>query len=451
MNEPRRFLPLLSFCLARGPALGVALLALAAALPSVQAQSRDGTLRPGDYIVAVVNSELVTAGEVQQRVARAQQESARSGARLPPVETMRKQIVDALIDDRVQITYTRDIGVKVDESEVDRAIANIAVQNQVSLQQLKDRLRGEGIDYGRFRDNLRDQIAVERTREREVVARIQIPDREVDALVDQQRAAAGVATQYNIAQILVTVPEGATDATVAERRARAEAALARVRGGEAFADVARQMSEDGNRAAGGEIGMRPADRLPDLFVEAVRPLEPGAVSPTVLRSGAGFHVLKLVERRDAGGLSIVQTRARHVLLRASPQVSQEAALNRLGVLKRQIDAGTLTFEQAARDNSEDSSAAQGGDLGWASPGMFVPEFEQAMNPLPIGGIAEPFVSRFGVHLLQVMDRRNATIELKQQREQARNVLREQRFEAAYAEWARDLRARAYIEMREPPY
>ena len=451
MNEPRRFLPLLSFCLARGPALGVALLALAAALPSVQAQSRDGTLRPGDYIVAVVNSELVTAGEVQQRVARAQQESARSGARLPPVETMRKQIVDALIDDRVQITYTRDIGVKVDESEVDRAIANIAVQNQVSLQQLKDRLRGEGIDYGRFRDNLRDQIAVERTREREVVARIQIPDREVDALVDQQRAAAGVATQYNIAQILVTVPEGATDATVAERRARAEAALARVRGGEAFADVARQVSEDGNRAAGGEIGMRPADRLPDLFVEAVRPLEPGAVSPTVLRSGAGFHVLKLVERRDAGGLSIVQTRARHVLLRASPQVSQEAALNRLGVLKRQIDAGTLTFEQAARDNSEDSSAAQGGDLGWASPGMFVPEFEQAMNPLPIGGIAEPFVSRFGVHLLQVMDRRNATIELKQQREQARNVLREQRFEAAYAEWARDLRARAYIEMREPPY
>ena len=364
---------------------------------------------------------------------------------------MRKQIVDALIDDRVQITYTRDIGVKVDESEVDRAIANIAVQNQVSLQQLKDRLRGEGIDYGRFRDNLRDQIAVERTREREVVARIQIPDREVDALVDQQRAAAGVATQYNIAQILVTVPEGATDATVAERRARAEAALARVRGGEAFADVARQVSEDGNRAAGGEIGMRPADRLPDLFVEAVRPLEPGAVSPTVLRSGAGFHVLKLVERRDAGGLSIVQTRARHVLLRASPQVSQEAALNRLGVLKRQIDAGTLTFEQAARDNSEDSSAAQGGDLGWASPGMFVPEFEQAMNPLPIGGIAEPFVSRFGVHLLQVMDRRNATIELKQQREQARNVLREQRFEAAYAEWARDLRARAYIEMREPPY
>ncbi len=442
MNEPRRFPPLIA---------GLAILALALAMPGVQAQSRDGSLRPGDYIVAVVNSELVTAGEVQQRVLRAQQESARSGARLPPNESLRQQIVDALIDDRVQVTYARDSGVRVDEGEVDRAIANVAVQNQVSLQQLKDRLRAEGIDYGRFRDNLRDQIAVERIREREVVARIQIPDRDVDALVDQQRAAAGLSTQYNIAQILVTVPEGASEATLAERRGRAEAALARVQGGEPFAQVARQVSEDSNRAAGGEIGMRPADRLPDPFVEAVRQLEPGAVSPTVLRSGAGFHVLKLVDRRDAGGLTIVQTRARHVLLRASPQVSQEAALKRLADMKRQIEAGTLTFEQAARDNSDDSSAAQGGDLGWASPGMFVPEFEQAMNPLPIGGMATPFVSRFGAHLLQVVDRRNATIELKQQREQARNVLREQRFEPAYAEWARDLRARAYIEMREPPY
>jgi len=427
------------------------MLALAAVQPAVQAQTRDGTLRPGDYIVAVVNSELVTAGEVQQRVSRAQQESARSGARLPPGDSLRKQIVDGLIDERVQITYARENGVKVDDAEVDRAVANVAAQNQITLPQLRDRLRAEGIDFGRFRDTLRDQIAVERMREREVLARIQITDLEIDALLDKQRAAAGASTQYNIAQILVTVPEGASEATVAERRTRAEAALARVQAGEAFTQVAREVSEDGNRANGGEIGMRPAERLPDVFVEVVRPLAPGAVSPTVLRSGAGYHVIKLIDRRDAGGFTVGQTRARHVLLRASPQVSQEASLRRLAALKRQIDAGTLTFEQAARDNSEDSSAAQGGDLGWASPGMFVPEFEQAMNPLPIGGMAEPFVSRFGAHLLQVTDRRKVTLEPKQQREQARNVLREQRFEEAYAEWARDLRARAYIEMRDPPY
>jgi peptidyl-prolyl cis-trans isomerase SurA len=442
MTEPRRLLDLV---------VALAMVALAASAPATWAQTRGNELRPGDYIVAIVNSELVTAGEVQLRLARAQQEAARRGARLPPDDLLRKQIVEALIDERVQVTNARDIGVKVDDAEVDRAIANVAVQNQLTLAQLKDRLRVEGIDYGRFRDNMRDQIAVEKIREREVLGRIQVSDRDIDALVDQQRAKAGVSSQYDIAQILVTVPDGASEATVAERQARAEKALARVQAGEPFAQVAREISEDGNRANGGEIGMRPVERLPDLFVEAVRPLPVGAVSPTLLRSGAGFHVLKLVDRRDAGGFTVVQTRARHVLLRSSPQVSSEAALRRLAALKSQIQAGTLTFERAARDNSEDASAAQGGDLGWASPGMFVPEFEQAMNPLPIGGLSDPFMSRFGAHLVQVTDRRTATLEPKQQREQARNVLREQRFEEAYAEWTRDLRARAYIEMREPPY
>jgi peptidyl-prolyl cis-trans isomerase SurA len=442
MNEPRRLLQLIGRWL---------ILALVVVAPVVPAQTRDVVLRPGDYIVAVVNSELVTAGEVQQRLSRAQQAAARSGTSLPPADVLRKQIVDALIDERVQITNARDNGVKVEDAEVDRAIASIAVQNQVTVAQLRDRLRSDGIEYSRFRDTIRDQIAVEKMREHEVVARIQVSDRDIDAMVDQQRAAAGASTQYNIAQVLVTVPDGASDALVAERRARAEAALKRIQAGEPFAEVAREVSEDGNRANGGEIGMRPAEKLPDVFVEVVRPLAVGAVAPELLRSGAGFHVIKLIDRRDAGGISIVQTHARHILLRESPQVEQAAALRRLADLKRQIVAGNLTFEQAARDNSEDSSAAQGGDLGWASPGTFVPEFEQAMNPLPIGGMSDPFLSRFGAHLLQVTDRRNLTLEAKQQREQARNVLREQKFEEAYAEWTRDLRARAYIEMRDPPY
>lgn len=442
MNESRRLLPLI---------LGLALFALVAAPTTLQAQVRETTLRPGDYIVAVINSELVTANEVQQRVARAQQEAARSGARLPPPDQLKRQIVDALIDEKVQVTNARENGVKVEDAEVNRAIANIAAQNQITMAQLRERLNADGIDFGRFRETIRDQIAVEKMREREVLGRIVVTDRDIDDLLDQQRRAAGISTQYDIAQVLVTVPEGASEATVAERRARAETALARVRAGEPFAQVAREMSEDGNRANGGEIGMRPAERLPDVFVEVVRPLAPGEVAPAVLRSGAGFHVLKLIDRKDAGAVTIVQTRARHILLRASPQVSQAAALNRLAALRQQIESGSISFEQAARDNSEDSSAAQGGDLGWTSPGAFVPEFEQAMNPLPIGGMSAPFVSRFGAHLLQVTDRRNVTLELKQQREQARNVLREQRFEEAYAEWSRDLRARAYIEMREPPY
>jgi peptidyl-prolyl cis-trans isomerase SurA len=182
----------------------------------------------------------------------------------------------------------------------------------------------------------------------------------------------------------------------------------------------------------------------------VRPLKAGEVSPALLRTGAGFHVLKLLERNEASALSVAQTRARHILLRVSPQLSQEAAIRRLLEFKRQIAAGTRGFDQIARDNSEDGSAAQGGDLGWVSSGTFVPEFETAMNALPINGVSDPVVSRFGVHLIQVIERRKVALDAKQQREQARNALREQKFDEAYAEWVRDLRARAYVEMREPP-
>jgi peptidyl-prolyl cis-trans isomerase SurA len=235
-----------------------------------------------------------------------------------------------------------------------------------------------------------------------------------------------------------------------ERRARIDAALARVKAGEAFEAVAKEVSEDANKAQGGVIGMRPADRLPDVFVEKVRSLKPGEVAPSVLRTGAGFHALKLIDRREASAFSITQTHARHILLRPSPQLSQDAAMKRLADFKRQITSRSKTFEQLARENSEDGSAPSGGDLGWAAPGQFVPEFEEAMNALPDGGISEPLVSRFGVHLIQVIERRKVNLEPKQQREQARNVLREQKFDQAYLEWLRDLRARAYIELREPP-
>ena len=291
---------------------------------------------------------------------------------------------------------------------------------------------------------------MERVREREVNGRITVSDAEIDALLDRRRAAAGASAEYNVAQILVGVPDGASIAAVAERQARAEAARARVAAGEAFEQVARELSEDANKAQGGVIGMRPADRLPDVFVEVVRSMKAGEVAPALLRTGAGFHVIKLVERRDAGAFGVQQTHARHVLLRPSAQLPQEAAAQRLQDFKRQILSGAKTFEQVARENSEDASAAAGGDLGWTSPGNFVPEFEEAMNALPLGGISDPVVSRFGLHLIQVLERRQTTLDVKQQREQARNILREQKFDAAFNEWIRDLRARAYVELRDAP-
>jgi peptidyl-prolyl cis-trans isomerase SurA len=423
--------------------LALLALVLAIAAPALLAQNRAAPVRTGDYIVAVVNQELVTASEVQARISRAQEDAGRGRATLPPADELRRQIVDALIDERVQLTYARENGQRVDEAELDRAVTNVAVQNQLTLPELRERLRKEGIDYTRFRNNVRDQMMTERVREREVQARIRVSDAEIDAYLDKRRAAAGASAEYDVAQILVSVRDGASVAETAERRERAESARLRVKAGEAFESVARELSEDPNRAKGGEIGMRSADRLPDVFVEAVRDLKPGEVAPALLRTGAGFHLLKLIDRREADAFRVQQTRARHILLRVSP-------IRRVAGFKDQIERGSASFEQLARANSEDGSAAQGGDLGWSGPGTFVPEFEEAMNALEINGVSSPVVSRFGVHLIQVTERRDVTLDAKQQREQARNVLREQKFEEAFAEWLRELRARAYVEMREAP-
>ncbi len=430
--------------------LGVTLAASGSLHNSAVAQPRGDTL-VGDYIVAVVNQELVTAGELQLRLVRLRDSASRSGSALPAAEQLRRQVLDALIDERVQVTYARESGQRLDDAELDRAVANVALQNQITMAELRERLRAEGIDFARFRNNVRDQMLSERVREREVLGRIRISDAEIDAFLEKRREESRGADQFNLAQILIKVPEDADATTIAQRRGVAEAALRRVRGGEGFDAVAREVSEDGNRAQGGVIGMRPADRLPDLFVDAARKFQPGEVSSALLRSGAGFHILKLLEKRDGSGATVQQTRARHILLRPSPQLPQDAALRRIAGFKREIASGAKTFEQLARDNSEDGSAAAGGDLGWSSPGALVPEFEEAMNALALGGVSEPVVSRFGVHLIQVIDRRDVNLEPKQIREQARNILREQKFENAYLEWMRELRARAYVEFREPPF
>jgi peptidyl-prolyl cis-trans isomerase SurA len=421
------------------------LMAAATLLPAAARAARSG-----DFIVAVVNQELVTNGEVEQRLGRVQAEAQRSNQQLPPPSVLRQQIVDALIDERVIVTHARDAGIRVEEPDVDRAVASVATQNQISVPQLRERLRASGIEFGRFRSNVRDQLLIERVREREVNSRIRIADADVDAYIAKQRAQAASLLELNLAQILVPVAEGASVTEAAARRARIDAALARVKDGEPFDKVAREVSEDANKDRGGEIGLKPADRLPDVFVEAVRNLKPGQVGAEPIRTGAGFHVLKLLERKEGSGFATTQTHARHILLRTSDQVQPAAAAARLQEFKRQVESGARSFEALAKEFSEDGSAAAGGDLGWTSPGTFVPEFEETLNGLPIGGISAPVPSRFGVHLIQVVERRQVALDVRQVREQARNALREEKFDGAYQEWARELRDRAYVEMREPP-
>ena len=423
----------------------------AAPAPQPQPQPRAGTDFNGDYIIAVVNSDLVTAGELQQRIDRMRAAVAGRSGTPPPVTTaMREQALESLIEERVLITYARDSGMRIDDVEVDRAVQSVATQNKLTLDQLREQLRVEGIDFARFRSSLRDQILLERVREREVIQRTRVLDADIDKYLAERNAVSERDSELNIAQILIPVPESASADLQAERKARADAALARVRGGEDFATVAREVSEDSNRASGGEIGMRSASRLPDAFVAQVGALKPGEVSPTLLRSGAGWHVLKLIDRRDTTGIRITQTRPRHILLRLSPQLSVDVAKQRLADMRTQIERGSATFENLARQFSEDGSAAQGGDLGWVNPGAFVPEFEEAMNRLPVGGMSMPVETRFGVHLIEVVERRETTLDTKQVREQARNALRAQKYEEAYREWVKDLRSRAYVEMRDPP-
>jgi peptidyl-prolyl cis-trans isomerase SurA len=448
MTAPQRFRRLATATACLG-----ALAAAPGVMPLASAQGREAAPRtlatPGDYIIAVVNQELVTAVELDRRQAALRQAAQRAGQQVPRADELRKQALDSLVEERVIITHARDQGWRIDEAEIDRAVQSVAAQNQLTQAQLRQRLAADGMDLGRFRASLKDQIAVERTREREVIARIVVSDEDIDRALEAEVAQARASADLNVAQILIRVPDEAPEAVVAERRARAEQALARVKGGEAFDVVAREISEDASRERGGELGLRPADRLPDLFVDSVRNLDAGQVAPALARSGAGFHVLKLVARSGAADVgAVTETRARHILLRTSEQATPEQAARRLQQVKRAIETGERRFEDLAREVSEDGSAAAGGGLGWFGPGVMVPEFEEPASRLAPGQISEPVASRFGVHLIQVLERRRTTIEPAQRREQARNILRERKFQQSYEEWVEELRARAYIEIRE---
>ena len=326
----------------RALALAAALALAGAAAAQAQTSAARAPSRSADYIVAVVNTELVTAVELAQRIERITADARRDNARLPDADSLRQQVLDALIDERVQITHARESGLKVDDGDIDRAIANIAAQNQLTVAQLRERLRTEGLDVPRFRANLRDQILAERVREREVNQRIRITDADIDRALAERMAQAATGAQLNLAQILVTLPENPSAEVLAQRQARAAQALARLRAGEDFSKVARELSEDANREAGGELGLRPTDRLPDLFVSAVKGLAVGQVTPELVRSGAGFHILKVLDRQADDPFKITQTRARHILLRVGDPAQGPQVQRRLEALRTRSSAASAS-------------------------------------------------------------------------------------------------------------
>ncbi|MBK7052819.1 MAG: peptidylprolyl isomerase [Rhodoferax sp.] len=409
-------------------------------------------LRQADFIVAVVNSEPITNNEVRFELRRVVQQLAQQQRPQPEINLLARQVLERLINDRAQLQFARETGIRIDDTAVDQAEENIARQNQINVTELRKRLSDEGGDLTLFRNQLRDQLTLNRLREREVEARARVTELDIDRyLLEQQQNTNPESHEINLSQILLALPDAATPEQISEVQAKAQRALERARAGEDFAALVRELSQATGTSVDGHIGLRPADRYPPLFFEATQNLNVGDVSALV-RSGAGFHILKVIEKKKTGlpATTMQQSKARHILLRVNEQLSESQALAKLGEFKKRLDAGQADFAQLARDNSQDGSAANGGDLGWANQGMYVPEFEEVMNQLKPGQLSEPFVSRFGVHLVQLTERRTAQLTLREQRDAVRAMLRDKKLDEVYLNWTQEVRGRAYVELRDAP-
>lgn len=418
-----------------------------------RAPAQGGGQRQADFIVAVVNSEPITNSEVRLKLIRTEQQILQQGTALPPRSELVPQLLERMISDKAQLQMARASGIRIDENTIQSAIQTVATQNQITVDELRSRLKSDGIDFAQFRSEVRDELLVGRLRQRELESRVSVTEQDIDQFLRDQDGggAEPSSVTLNLGEILVAVPENATPDQVAALQARAQQVLDRARAGGDFTALAAEFSSSATRATGGQMGLRTADRYPPLFVEATKNLQTGGLAGPV-RSGAGFHILKVIEKRQGGmpGATVTQTHARHILLRLNPKVTEAAAIEKLTEFKKRIQAGQADFAALARENSDDGSAKEGGDLGWTSPGLFVPEFEKVMNSLSPNQISDPLVSRFGVHIIQVLERRDTQLSQRDQREIARNVLREKKQNEAYALWAQDVRGRAYVEYRDPP-
>ena len=418
-------------------------------LPSARADMQQ---QAADYIVAVVNSEPITNNEVRQRAARLLPQYASQNQTPPPPDALAREALERLILERVQVQMAREGGIKVDDFAVAQAEESVARQNEVSTQEMYRRLQADGISRERFRDELRTQLLALRVRERDVEARVRVTDLDIDQYLREQQQAAGAGQlELNLGHIFIRVAEDATPLQAAEREKRAQQALAQLKAGGDFAALAREYSDAPEAARGGELGLRPADRYPDLFVSSTQGAALGGLVGPV-RSPAGYHILKVIERHRAGMLAAtaIENHARHILLRAQAGTSERQAAERLAELRARLTQGNADFAQLAREYSQDGSSKDGGDLGWALPGRYVPEFEQVLGSLAPGEISQPVATRFGVHLIQLLERREVKLTQRQQRDMVRDAVREKKLDEAYADWMREARARAYVELREPP-
>ncbi|MSQ64134.1 MAG: molecular chaperone SurA [Betaproteobacteria bacterium] len=400
-----------------------------------------------DRIVAVVGQEVVTASELTERREFAERQLRQQGTPLPERGILERQILDRLILDKAQLQLARDNGIRVEDIQLDRAMERIADSNKMTLSAFRQALEKDGVPFGKFRDEVHQQIQMQRLREREVDDRIEVSDSEIDQFLESARESSGARSEFNLSHVLVRIPDQSSPEQIDQARKKAEKARADSVSGADFATIVASYSDAPDALQGGNMGWRGEDRLPEIFAGALKNLQPGETSP-VLRSPGGFHVVKLMQRRSANDAApVVQTHARHILVRTSEIASEADARRRLADLRERIVTGGADFAELARLNSADGSASRGGDLDWLLPGDTVPEFERAMNALKPGDISQAFNTSFGWHLVQVLARREAGVTQERRRMQARLALKERKSDEAFQDWLRQLRDRTYVEMR----
>lgn len=427
------------------PLLLCLLLASEGALAQASRSSRQEPLE-ADRIVAVVNDEVITLHELRSRLDSALSQLKRQGTPLPSQEVLERQMLDRMVTDKVQIQFAKENGIRIEDAQLDMALNRIAANNNLSLDAFRRALEKDGIPFVKFREEIRQEMMIARLRDREVENKLLISEGEIDNYL-AGASAGGAAEEFQVAHILVRSPEAASPEQLQKLRAKAEQIVERLNRGEDFAQVAAAYSDAPDALKGGDLGLRPLDRLPTIFADVVGKMKPGQIS-AILKSPNGFHIIKLVAKKGGAALPPVQqTHARHILIKVNEVVSEAEAKRKLLAVKERLDHGG-DFAELARLYSQDGTAPKGGDLGWLYPGDTVPEFERAMDSLKPGETtAQPVQSMFGWHLIQVLERRVQDVSQDRARALARQALRERKSDEAYQDWLRQLRDRAYVEYR----
>lgn len=400
-----------------------------------------------DRIVAVVDQSVITEQELNDRIKTVKAQLEKQGTQLPPDNILEKQILERLISDSLQVQFAAQTGLKVDNTQLDKTIERIAEQNKLSIPEFKLALEKDGVLFDKFREDIRTEVLLARLREREVDSRTNVTDAEIDNFLTTQAASGGDQGEYEVSHILIRTPEDSAPETLQKLKAKAEEAIKKLQNGVSFAEVSASYSDAPNALEGGALGWKSAAQVPVLFSDALKNMQVGELSPP-LRSPNGFHILKLTNKRGgAAALVIEQTHVRHILIKLNEVVSEADGKRKLEGIKERLDNKGVKFEEMARQYSEDGSANNGGDLGWVNPGDTVPQFEKVMNELKPTQISEPVRTPFGWHIIQVLDRRQQDMSKEAARLKARQEIRARKSEEAYQDWIRELRDRAYVEMR----